>query len=106
LAQPGLGQALRKRFLPGARERDEVFTCIRHGTPPTNNEAERSLRPLVIFRKVCMGTRSPTGSQNIAVFSSLTETARRQGADSIELLKQLFVGNPADVHRAMFPNQD
>jgi transposase len=99
-------KTLRKRFLPGARERDEVFTCIRHGTPPTNNEAERSLRPLVIFRKVCMGTRSPTGSQNIAVFSSLTETARRQGADSIELLKQLFVGNPADVHRAMFPNQD
>jgi len=96
-------ETLRKRFLPGARERKEVFTCIRHGTPPTNNQAERSLRPLVIFRKVCMGTRSPSGSQNIAVFSSLIETARRQQADSIELLKQLFIGKPEDVHRAMFP---
>jgi len=98
-------ETLRKRFLPDARERNEVFTCIRHGTPPTNNQSERSLRPLVIFRKVCMGTRSPTGSQNIAVFSSLIETARRQEADTIELLKQLFVGNPVDVHHAMFPTQ-
>jgi len=98
-------ETLRKRFIPGARERGEVFTCIRHGTPPTNNQAERSLRPLVIFRKVCMGTRSPTGSQNIAVFSSLIETARRQGSDTVELLKQLFVGNPVDVHHAMFPTQ-
>lgn len=96
-------ETLRKRFLPGARERSEVFTCIRHGTPPTNNQAERSLRPLVIFRKVCMGTRSSTGSENIAVFSSLIETARRQEADSMELLKQLFIGRPEDVHRAIFP---
>lgn len=96
-------ETLRKRFLPGARERSEVFTCIRHGTPPTNKQAERSLRPLVIFRKVCMGTRSPTGSENIAVFSSLIETARRQQADTMMLLKQLFVGRPGDVHRAIFP---
>jgi hypothetical protein len=95
-------ETLRKRFLPGARERGEVFTCIRHGTPPTNNQAERSLRPLVIFRKVCMGTRSTTGSENIAVFSSLIETARRQDADSMELLKQLFVGRPKNVHSAMY----
>jgi transposase len=98
-------ETLRKRFIPGARERGEVFTCIRHGTPPTNNQAERSLRPLVIFRKVCMGTRSPTGSQNIAIFSSLIETARRQGSDTVDLLRQLFVGEPGDVHDAMFSVQ-
>ena len=99
-------ETLRKRFLPGARERGEVFTCIRHGTPPTNNQAERSLRPLVIFRKVCMGTRSTIGSDNIAVFSSLIETAHRQGADTITLLRQLFIGTPEDVHLALFPARE
>lgn len=99
-------ETLRKRFLPGARERGEVFTCIRHGTAPTNNQAERSLRPLVIFRKVCMGTRSKMGSENIAVFSSLIETARRQNANTMTLLKQLFVGQTEDVHRALFPARE
>jgi len=37
--------------------------------------AERALRPLVIFRKVCLRTRSDQGSENIAIFSSLTRMA-------------------------------
>lgn len=99
-------ETLRKRFLLGARERDEVFTCIRHGTPPTNNQAERTLRPLVIFRKVCMGTRSRTGSENVAVFNSLLETTRRQNGDPLNLLLQLFVGELKDVHAAIFPQAE
>jgi transposase len=58
-------ETLRKRFLTSAREYTEIFAFIEFDAPPTNNHAERSLRPLVIFRKVCMGTRSSVGSLNI-----------------------------------------
>lgn len=105
LAHPK-AETLRKRFLPGARERDEVFTCVRHATPPTNNLAERALRPLVIFRKVCMGSRSEAGSKNIAVFSSILQTGKLQSADLIEILRQLLVGSPEQVHSAIFPGPD
>lgn len=99
-------ETLRKRFLPGARERDEVFTCIRLATPPTNNLAERALRPLVIFRKVCMGTRSQTGSENIAVFASILETGKCQGAEVLDILRKLFADSAMEVHQAVFPAPD
>ena len=59
-------ETLRKRLVRGAREHSEVFAFLRCGGPPTNNHAERALRPLAVFRKVCLGTRSATGSENIA----------------------------------------
>ena len=71
-------KTLRKRLIPGAREHTEVFTFIRFDGPATNNHSERSLRPLVIFRKVCMGTRIQQGSRNIAIFNSLVKTAKLQ----------------------------
>lgn len=73
-------ETLRKRLIPTSSEYPQLFAFIEHGGPPTNNHAERSLRPLVIFRKVCLGTRSRTGSDNISVFASLTQTAALQGA--------------------------
>jgi transposase len=95
-------ETLRKRLVPGAREHDEVFAFILHDGPPTNNHAERALRPLVIFRKVCMGTRSLTGSENIAVFSSLTQTSRLQGASLIDLFAELLTGSPASAQDVIF----
>jgi hypothetical protein len=36
-----------------------LFTFLRHqGVPTTNSLAEQAIRHLVIFRKICFGTRS------------------------------------------------
>ena len=68
----------------------------------TNNHAERSLRPLVIFRKVCLGTRSATGSDNISVFGSLTQTAALQGAKLIDMFRALFLSSPTHAQDVLF----
>lgn len=83
-------ETLRKRLLPEAREYKQVFAFIVHDGPPTNNHAERSLRPMVIFRKVCLCTRSPTGSDNIAIFGSLTQTAALHGCHPLNMFRALF----------------
>lgn len=68
----------RQRLL--GKEQKLLFTCFRRpGVPPTNNQAERSLRPVVIMRRVIQGTRSAKGLENHSVLRSLFETARRQG---------------------------
>ncbi len=95
-------ETLRKRLIPGAREHSEVFTFIRFDGPATNNHAERALRPLVIFRKVCMGTRSQQGSENIGIFASLTQTAKLQKCPAIDLFLALLTGSPAQAHEVLF----
>jgi transposase len=54
-----------ERFLP------ELFVFVAvPGVPAHNNLAERSVRPLVIARKISGGSRSPNGSQaRMALFS-------------------------------------
>jgi len=53
------------------RYRQELFTFVRDpAVPHTNNAAERSLRPLVIARKVSGGTRSQEGCSNQELYSS------------------------------------
>jgi len=95
-------ETLRKRLLPGAREYPQLFAFIEYGGPPTNNHAERALRPLVIFRKVCMGSRSQQGSDNIAVFNSLLETARLQQSPPLDLFEALLTHPVADGHDLLF----
>ena len=97
-------ETLRKRLLPTAREHEEVFSYIEHGGPPTNNHAERALRPLVIFRKVCLGTRSQTGSENIGILTSLTQTAQLQNAPILDLFDALLTGPPALAQDRLFKN--
>ena len=98
-------QAGRPRLLWDLRwdavERDP-YRALFLGGPPTNNHAERALRPLVIFRKVCMGTRSRVDSDNISVFSSLTQTEKLQNAAVLDLLGALLVGTPAHAQELIF----
>jgi transposase len=49
--------------------------------PPTNNEAERALRALVLKRKISGPTRSRRGDEFIAHGFSVYESCRRQGRD-------------------------
>jgi len=67
-------QALAKRLL---RHQDELFLFVRvDGVAADNNLAERSLRPLVVARKISGGTRSPEGSKTRMALASLFQTWR------------------------------
>lgn len=60
----------------------ELFTFVRDpAVEATNNRAERTLRSLVIARKISRGTRSAAGSANRMVLYSIAATARLQGKD-------------------------
>jgi transposase len=63
-----------ERFLP------ELFVFVaRPEVPAHNNLAERSVRPLVIARKISGGSRSPTGSQTRMALFSLFGSWAAQG---------------------------
>ena len=48
------------------------------GIEPTNNTAERALRPAVIYRKLSFGTQSESGSRFIERMLTVSETCRLQ----------------------------
>lgn len=48
------------------------------GIEPTNNTAERALRPAVIYRKLSFGTQSETGSRFLERMLTVSETCRLQ----------------------------
>jgi transposase len=58
------------------------------GVEPTNNHAERCLRPLVIWRKRYFGTRSDYGSEFVARTSSLLMTCTLQSKNAFDYLSQ------------------
>ncbi len=90
-------ETLRDRIIN--KDHDKLFTFLRvPGVDPTNNHAERSLRSLVIMRKICFGTRSQAGSLSHSVLTSLLETARRQGKDRVQFLVTLLT-QPLDAAR-------
>ncbi len=60
-----------------------VFVAIA-GVPAHNNLAERSVRPLVIARKISGGTRSPKGSQTRMGLASLFGTWMAQGLNPFQ----------------------
>ncbi len=48
------------------------------GIEPTNNAAERALRPAVLWRKGCFGSQSDAGLRFVEVILSVTATCRQQ----------------------------
>jgi len=94
-------ETFRQRLL--GPEQAHFFTCFRRpNVPPTNNQAERSLRPVVIMRKVVQGTRSVKGLENHSVLRSLFETARRQGKKPHEFFLVLFTQTTAQAQAALY----
>jgi transposase len=94
-------ETFRKRL--AGPEQKQMFTFLRHRhVPPTNNQAERSLRPVVIMRKVIHGTRSAKGLENHSVLRSLFETARRQGSRPHQFFLNLFTKDTAHAQAALY----
>ena len=56
------------------------------GVEPTNNAAERALRPAVIWRRTSLGTQSALGSQFVARMLTVTLTLRSQQRPVLEYL--------------------
>ncbi|MGC8624054.1 MAG: IS66 family transposase [Phycisphaerae bacterium] len=85
------------------KDHDKLFTFLRiKGVEPTNNHAERSIRPLVIMRKICFGTRSASGSESHGVLPSILQTARRQGKDPLKVLAAILTEPTAAARAALF----
>ncbi len=70
----------------------ELFVFVSHPeTPSDNNAAERSLRHLVISRKISGGTRSQQGSDSKMVLASLFGTWRAKGLNPFLECRQLLI---------------
>ena len=71
---------------------DELFEFVLDPTiPPDNNLAERSLRPLVVARKVSGGTRSDAGSQTRMALAALFATWLAQGRDPLAACHEMLL---------------
>ncbi len=83
-------QTLAKRFIDRLHE---LFMFVEYPEVPSdNNGAERALRPCVIARKVCGGTRSEKGSETKMTLMSLFGTWHVRGLDMLESCRQLLAG--------------
>jgi len=93
-----------RTYLAGT-EQKFLFTFLRRpGVPPTNNHAEQSLRHLVIFRKICLGTRSESGLKTHSILPSLVQTARRQCLHPRKFLQILLTADTATAQAALYNN--
>lgn len=82
-------QVLAKRLL---RHQDELFQFVLvEGLSADNNQAERSLRPLVIARKISGGSRSARGSGTRMALGSLFGTWAARGQDPLAACLQMLV---------------
>lgn len=88
-------------FCSGLYEgREHLWTFTRmFGIEPTNNTAERALRPAVIYRKLSFGTQSATGSRYLERLLSVSETCRLQNRNVYQYLigamEAQYAGQPA-----------
>ena len=65
------------------------------GVDPTNNLAERQLRPAVIIRKLSAGNKTDRGKRTLQVLTSLAATCRQQGQSFAETVAaRLSLGLP------------
>jgi transposase len=85
-------QALAKRLL---RHQDELFQFVLvQALSADNNLSERSLRPLVVARKISGGTRSQRGSATRMALHSLFETWQARGLNALHSCLQLLTQTP------------
>ena len=71
------------------------------GVEPTNNAAERALRPAVLWRNGCYGTDSEDGSRFVERILTVTASCRQQQRPTLPFLTEAvrahWAGLPAPV---------
>jgi transposase len=66
---------------------ESLWTFVRvEGVEPTNNRAERAVRPGVLWRKTSLFTRSERGQEYVARFLTVKTTLRQYGGNLLEFL--------------------
>jgi hypothetical protein len=73
------------------KQRPRLLTFLYHdAVPPTNNAAERELRPAVVVRKTGGCNRTDAGAEAHAILASVLRTCQKQGFDPVEVLKYVL----------------
>lgn len=79
-------KALAREFL---NDWGAIFRILEHPyLPLTNNEAERGLRPWVLLRKICFGSKSAAGTKTFTLLASVIETCKKRSVDSLRFLSE------------------
>jgi transposase len=69
------------------KRRQALWTFVRHeGVAPTNNVAERAIRPGVLWRKGSFGTHSPEGSRFVEAMMTIVATLKQQHCNVLDYL--------------------
>ena len=80
------------------KQREHLLTFLdREGVEPTNNRAERALRPAVIVRKTGGCNRVPRGARTHAVLASILATAKQQGKAPLMYLKEVLLAQEGQL---------
>ena len=78
---------IRKRII---KFNNELFTFMDNpDIEPTNNRAERNLRPNVIMRKITFGNRSISGARNHEIITSVLQTGILKGIEPLGIFRSL-----------------
>lgn len=89
---PPDAKRMQKRY---RKHRDKLLVFLyRKDVEPTNNVAERALRPSVIHRKVMGCFRSEWGAKAFAALASVIDTAALSGVHAFDAIQALF-GSPS-----------
>ncbi len=89
-AAPAVPQAVLCRRI--AKYLPELFSFVGDpAVPSTNNAAERSVRPIVVQRKISGGTRSPAGTTTFTRLATLFGTWRARGLDPLIACRRLLL---------------
>ncbi len=84
------------------RHNDELFVFLDNPkVEPTNNRAERQLRPNVVMRKITFGNRSPHGARKHEIIMSIIETGKLNGIEPLPLLYRLTLGNTSSINESI-----
>jgi transposase len=71
------------------KRRQALWTFVRHaGVEPTNNAAERAIRPGVLWRKGSFGTHSPEGSRFVEAMMTVMATLKQQHRNVLDYLTE------------------
>lgn len=73
---------------------DGLFTFLYHeGIEPTNNSAERGVRPALMWRKIWQGNKTEKGARITERLPTTTQTCRMQGIDPIDFLAEAILAH-------------
>lgn len=93
ICQPVAGKEanrMQKRFKK--HEEKILYFMTTPDVPPDNNGSERAIRNAKVKQKVSGGYRSYRGAERQAALLSVIETAKKQGLNVLEIIRQLVRG--------------